>query len=175
MVFPTFYWSSLVIPILMLFPNFLCFLFPPINTPQFKEKNEPLILLILEIIGRIGVTVIPVFYPIILNNNTSYFYLTCLLLLLFFYYACWLRFFRFARNYAALFLPMGHIPIPMAFSPVLFFVVSAANSTHFLCLSRLYYWPLGIYHSAIENTSESLIKNYSYRTKTSVRHNKYLI
>jgi hypothetical protein len=124
MVFPTFYWSSLVIPILMLFPNFLCFLFPPINTPQFKEKNEPLILLILENIGRIGVTVIPLFYPIILNNTASYFYLTCSFLLLFFYYTCWLRFFRF-RNYAALFLPMGHIPIPMAVSPVLFFLVSA--------------------------------------------------
>lgn len=126
MVFPTFYWSSLVIPILMLFPNFLCFLFPPINTPQFKDKNEPLILLILENIGRIGVTVIPLLYPILLNNKASYFYLTCLFLLLFFYYACWLRFFIFARNYAALFLPMGRIPIPMAVSPVLFFLVSAA-------------------------------------------------
>ena len=126
MVFPTFYWSSLVIPILMLFPNFLCFLFPPINTPPLKDKNEPLILLILENIGSIGVTVIPLLYPILLNNNASYFYLTCLFLLLFFYYACWLRFFIFARNYATLFLPMGHIPIPMAVSPVLFFLVSAA-------------------------------------------------
>lgn len=125
MVFPTFYWSSLVIPMLVLFPNLLFLLLPPINTPQFQEKNDPLVLTILENVGRLGIIVIPLFYPITLSNNASYFYLTCMLISLLFYYAGWLRFFKLARDYAFLFLPLGHVPIPMAVSPALFFLFSA--------------------------------------------------
>ena len=42
-----------------------------------------------------------------------------------FYYAGWLRFFLRGRDYALLFRPMLGIPVPMAVSPILYFLLSS--------------------------------------------------
>ena len=45
--------------------------------------------------------------------------------LLGFYYAGWVRFFVRRRQHALLFVPMLGMPIPMAVSPVLYFLLSS--------------------------------------------------
>jgi hypothetical protein len=52
-------------------------------------------------------------------------YLNAMLLLMAFYYAGWNRYFRNGRDYSLLYLPMFRIPVPLALSPVLYFVFSA--------------------------------------------------
>ncbi|GMB01841.1 hypothetical protein [Pelosinus sp. IPA-1] len=118
------YSSSLIIPIIILIPNLLWLLFPPINIP-LQEDNEPVILTVFENIGRFGVTIIPLFYPITMNNISNRFYIIAMLLLLTVYYAGWFRFFQKGRNHMLLFLPLWHIPIPMAITPILYFFLAA--------------------------------------------------
>nr|WP_169717694.1 hypothetical protein [Sporomusa silvacetica] len=110
---------------MVLIPNLLWLLFPPTNAPAVEEVDEPVGLMILERAGQFGVTIIPLFYPVILDDAASSFYLIAMLLLLIVYYAGWFRFFQRGRNYSLLFLPLWRIPIPMAVSPVLYFVLSA--------------------------------------------------
>ncbi|MBP2643850.1 MAG: putative rane protein [Firmicutes bacterium] len=121
---PVFNWISLFIPIVVLAPNLLWLLFPPINI-SVQEVKEPLFLTILENLGRLGVTVIPLFYKIVLVDSMSYVVLIIMLLLLAIYYYGWFRFYICGRNHIFLFLPLWRIPIPMAVSPVLYFVLAA--------------------------------------------------
>lgn len=120
-----FYWISLFIPIVVLAPNLLWFLFPPINMPTAEEIKEPITLTILENIGRVGVIIIPLFYPIIIDA-ASHYCLVAMIVLLFIYYAGWFRFLK-SRNYTDGFLPLRWIPIPipMAVCPVMYFILSA--------------------------------------------------
>lgn len=126
------YWGSLVIPIMIFLPNVLWVLFPSINSPSSEEKNEPALLAALENAGRIGVAVVPVFYPLSLHDRGQYYALFVMVLLLLLYYAGWLRFFHCGREYKYLFLPLWRIPIPMAISPVLYFLASAKIVDSFL-------------------------------------------
>jgi hypothetical protein len=120
-----FYWMSLIIPIVVLIPNLLWLLFPPNNTPLTEKVNEPVSITILENAGRLGVAIIPLFYPIVFDNEMSHLILLFMLLLLAIYYVGWFRFFCGGRNYGLLFLPLWRLPIPMALSPVLYFILSA--------------------------------------------------
>jgi hypothetical protein len=121
------YWRSLIIPIVVLAPNLLWFLFPPINIPAAEEIKEPIALTILENIGRVGVIILPLFYPIVVDNALGQYCLIAMIALLLIYYAGWLRFFLKGRNYANGFLPLRWIPIPipMAVCPVIYFILSA--------------------------------------------------
>jgi hypothetical protein len=121
-----FYWISLIIPTVVLAPNLLWFLFPPINMPASEEIKEPITLTILENIGRVGVIIIPLFYPIVVDDASQY-CLIAMIVLLLVYYVGWFRFFIKGRNYADGFLPLRWIPIPipMAVCPVMYFILSA--------------------------------------------------
>jgi hypothetical protein len=121
------HWDSMVIPIVILIPNLIWLLFPPTNAPAPDDIKEPVILIILEYFGRIGVTVIPFSYPVVMDNAVSHYYLISMITLLVVYYVGWFRFFFEGRNYTHLFLPLRWIPIPipMAVCPVLYFILSA--------------------------------------------------
>jgi len=119
------YWTSLVIPLMVFIPNLLWVLLPATNKPSSKEINDPMYLTILENMGRVGVTIIPLFYLIILDNALKYFYLITMIVFLAVYYFCWVRFFLGGRNYTLLFMPLWRIPIPMAISPIIYFILSA--------------------------------------------------
>ncbi|MBP2651424.1 MAG: hypothetical protein H6Q74_2249 [Firmicutes bacterium] len=122
-----FYWRSLIVPIVVFAPNLLWFLFPPINILAEDEIKEPIALTILENIGRIGVIIIPLFYPLVVDNATSQYCLIAMIVLLLVYYAGWFRFVLKGRIYANCFLPLRWIPIPipMAVCPVMYFILSA--------------------------------------------------
>ena len=119
------YWTSLFIPLVVLLPNLLWLLFPPVNRPQAEETDVPVSLTLLERAGQSGVTIFPLFYPVVLDDAASLVYVTAMLLLLAVYYTGWLRFFQRGRDHALLFLPLWGIPIPMAISPVLYFILAA--------------------------------------------------
>lgn len=119
-----FYWMSLVIPALVLIPNLLWKMYPPVNNPSIKDEG-PFLLGVFEDLGRVGVFVLPLFYPFSLTAPENRIYLNAMLILLAFYYAGWNRYFRGGRDYSYLYLPMFKIPIPLAVSPVLYFLLSA--------------------------------------------------
>lgn len=91
-------WTGLGVPMMVLIPNLLWLLFPPTNAPAVEEVDEPVRLMILEWAGQFGVTIIPLFYPVILDDAASSFYLIAMLFLLIVYYAGWFRFFQRGRN-----------------------------------------------------------------------------
>jgi len=124
MPIPTFYWMNLIIPLLVLIPNVLWMIYPSVSQPE-NDVEEPLWMTVCENFGRVGVFVFPLFYPVILTDPENRLYLNAMLLLMAFYYACWNRYFRGGRDYRYLYLPMLRIPIPLAISPVLYFVSAA--------------------------------------------------
>ena len=140
-----FYWISLIIPIVVFAPNILWFLYPPINIPMAEEIKEPIALTILENIGRVGVIVIPLFYPIVVDNVADQYCLIAMTTLLLVYYAGWFRFFLKGRNYANGFLPLRWIPIPipMAVCPVIYFILSAVLLKSILMLMAAFFLAIG--------------------------------
>lgn len=118
------YWASLLIPVAIFMPNLLWLLLPPVNTPSLNKAKEAAWLTVGENAGRVGVIVIPLFYPVVLDEGGS-FYIISMLLLLGVYYSGWIRFFHGGRRYILLFAPLWRIPVPMAISPVLYFMVAA--------------------------------------------------
>ncbi|VBB07895.1 Hypothetical protein LUCI_3160 [Lucifera butyrica] len=85
------YWISLIIPAVVFAPNLLWLLFPLINMPAAEERKEPITLTILEDMGRVGVIIIPLFYPIGVDAAGQS-CLVAMIVLLLIYYARWFPF-----------------------------------------------------------------------------------
>ena len=115
---------SLIIPALVLIPNLMYALKPPLNTPSNPPK-EPIVLVVLERIGLAGCLITPAFYPVDIVGTFGIIAVTGMGLMLVTYYYCWLRYFRYNRNYPWLFAPLSVIPVPLAISPVLYFMLSS--------------------------------------------------
>ncbi|RNB90400.1 hypothetical protein EDM56_07760 [Brevibacillus fluminis] len=114
---------------LILLPNLLLLVFPPTNIPKRlgPPSRAELFLNIMEKSGQISVFTIPLFLQIHLDsleNRFSLFFMAVALLL---YYTCWLRFFLAGRDYSLLYKPFWNIPLPLAISPVVYFLFFAAN------------------------------------------------
>lgn len=154
-----FFWNSLIIPLLVLAPNLIWIFSPPINIPAAEEIKEPIALTMFENIGRFGVIIIPVFYPIVIDDENQYCLIGMVVLLLI-YYAGWFRFYFRGRNYAYAFLPLPWIPlpIPMAASPVLYFILSAALLKSLLMLMAAL--TLGIGHILISYREYQRVKTF---------------
>jgi len=117
---------SWLIPVLILIPNLLWMLFPPIDMPRERpEKPNGRLPVILEWMGRIGVFVIPVFYVINVASTVQVVGVGIMALALLVYYAGWARYFLRGRAYALLFKPLLGLPIPLAISPVLYFAAAS--------------------------------------------------
>lgn len=115
------YWLNLVIPALVFIPNLLAYFFPPANEPQ-EFPEEPVLLKIIEWLGRIGLIIIPLFFPFSAKSVAGELALIVILIFLLIYYAGWFRFFYSGRVYEYLYLPLIDIPIPLALSPVVYFL-----------------------------------------------------
>ena len=115
------YWLNLVIPALIFIPNLLAYFFPPANVPQ-ESPDEPAFLKIFEWLGRVGLIVIPLFFPYSANSMAGELALIVVVIFLLIYYAGWFRFFYSGRVYEYFYLPLLDIPIPLALSPVVFFL-----------------------------------------------------
>ncbi|WP_438350670.1 hypothetical protein ACP8HI_08520 [Paenibacillus sp. FA6] len=133
-----FHFISIIIPIAVLLPNLFFFGIPPRNSPANIEVKESLILKIAEGIGRLGVFVLPIFSSI--HNDKQYEVLSLLGMFIFLllYYIGWIRYFRRDREYKLLFSPMIGIPVPLAITPILYFIsASIVLHSSLLFLSSL--------------------------------------
>ncbi|AIQ12992.1 hypothetical protein PDUR_14530 [Paenibacillus durus] len=113
---------SLIIPFLILLPNLMFFRFQPRNGPnQAEEKGSP-ILSAAEGVGRLGVFIIPIFSSVHIEHSYEVISLIGMIISLLLYYIGWIRYFGRGREYSLLFAPMIGIPVPLAVSPVLYFL-----------------------------------------------------
>jgi hypothetical protein len=120
-----FYPASLLISVAVLLPNLLFLLLPPSDAKRHGKSANPLLLTILERVGQVTSFVLPLFF--LLSSSGKLVSITWILMgvLLLFYYVVWVRFFVRGRKYALLFAPMLGVPVPMATSPVLYFLLSS--------------------------------------------------
>ena len=116
---------SIVIPILVLLPNLLYFLKKAQNIPS-PPIQEPFLLVVLERLGLAGCLIIPVFYPIKISGTMDILATVIAGQMLTVYYIGWIRFFIHNREYRFLYCPLFSVPVPLALSPVLYFLLSSA-------------------------------------------------
>ncbi|KWX75966.1 hypothetical protein AMQ84_16610 [Paenibacillus riograndensis] len=111
---------SLIVPLLILLPNLLFFQLEPQNMPDKTTRNS--FFTGAEFIGRMGVIIVPLFCSLHMQNGLEVLALIVMLLSLGIYYYGWGRYFRNGRPYRLLFTPLMGIPVPLALSPVLYFL-----------------------------------------------------
>ncbi len=109
---PLFHITGMLISLLILLPNLIFFMTKPENMPG-------------KGIGRIGVFILPVFSAIHLEKTADFIALTGMVIALLFYYAGWMRYYKSKREYRLLFSPLMGMPVPMAVSPVVYFIFAA--------------------------------------------------
>lgn len=116
---------SLLITAAVLLPNILFLALPPLNVSKYGKSADSLLFTILERIGQVGSFILPLFFPLSFSGALVTIAWIVMGLALAFYIAGWVRFFLQGRDYALLFMPMLGVPIPMAISPVLYFMLAS--------------------------------------------------
>lgn len=115
-----FHFISVVFLSVILLPNLLFYVFKPKDIPTIKK--EPIVLTIIENIGRITSFIIPLIYGKQISNQDFNYLTIIMLIFILVYYICWVRYFIKGRKFSLLFNPLWHIPIPMAIFPLLYFL-----------------------------------------------------
>jgi hypothetical protein len=114
-----------LVTILILIPNAFWALFPSksLSANETITKNSITKMMgIMEGAGRIAVFCIPFFYNFDIKGNLAYLNLVIMAGALCIYYTGWVRYFFKGRTYSLLYAPLRGLPIPMAVSPVAFFL-----------------------------------------------------
>jgi hypothetical protein len=119
------YPASLVIIAAVLLPNLLYLRFPPKNANTYGKPRDSLAFTVVERAGQVSCFLLPLFFPLSFVGTIVAAAWAVMALSLGLYYAGWIRFFARDRDYALLFMPMIGIPVPMAISPVVLFLVSS--------------------------------------------------
>jgi hypothetical protein len=118
-----------LVTVLVLLPNLLWMLFPPREQPERDAgpKSELYRLMeVLEWVGRVAAFVLPFFYRVEAQNARQVVALAVMALALLLYYAGWARYFVRGRGYALLFAPFLGLPLPLAVSPIVYFLAASA-------------------------------------------------
>ena len=79
-----------------------------------------------EWVGRAAVFIIPVFYRFGLGTAASMLAGEVMLVALAFYYTGWARYFTRGRTPELLYMPLFGMPLPLAVSPVVYFLAASA-------------------------------------------------
>lgn len=116
---------SLLITAAVLAPNLLFLVLSPSDAKKYGESADPLLFTILERIGQVGSFILPLFFPLAFSGTLVHVAWIVMGVFLAFYYAGWTRFFMGPRGYSLLLRPLLGVPVPMALSPVLYFLVSS--------------------------------------------------
>lgn len=132
-----------LITLLVLLPNLLFLVFPPLDRPAEGEVKGPLHHLMegIERVGQALSFIIPFIYqlPFVQYQPASRASTTgaaiVMALALVFYYAGWARYIAQGRRGCQLFEPMLGVPLPLALSPVIYFAATAV---------LLKSWPLAV-------------------------------
>lgn len=135
-------------------PNISFMLRPPISLPTTPMDNGGIthrVMEVMEKIGQVSSFGIPIFCRIHVQNKPEIAAFVVMLACLAFYYIGWVRYFIKNRNYAQLFCPLLGIPLPMAISPVLFFL-SASVVLHsiYLAVASIVFGIGHLYISSLE-------------------------
>lgn len=120
-----FHYVSLIIPVLVLLPSFILVAKPPEGLPETRKDRKALMYAAFEGIGRASTFVLPLFYPVHMKHPSDITALAWMGVFLLFYYAGWLRYLQGNRELRLLYSPMLGIPVPLAVSPVLYFLGAA--------------------------------------------------
>lgn len=126
----------------VLLPNVIFMLFPPRSLPEEPgiKSLMGIVLGIAERVGQIGSFAIPFFYSLSVRGKGVHQAALCLMLILLaIYYIGWIRYFS-RRDFQLLFRPLFRIPLPLAISPVLYFIIAsfAVNSAYLLAVALVF-------------------------------------
>ncbi len=112
---------GLMVSAVILLPNIFFFLFKPTEMPENLPK-EPIILTIIENIGRIFCFLLPLVFGRDIAEEPFNLATALMIVCVAVYYIGWIRYFAGKRRFSLAFAPLGFIPIPMAVFPVLYFL-----------------------------------------------------
>ena len=115
--------SGILIPLLVMLPNVVWMLVPKADAAT--PPPEPLLLTILENLGRFATLILPFFFSLDMHKKFSTPVMIGMGLAMAVYYACWIRYFTGGRTAALLGAPFLGIPIPMAVAPIAFLILSS--------------------------------------------------
>lgn len=114
-----FYPINLILIGLIMLPNILSLIFPPVHIPQQPPRPSYwTIVIVTEWIGRLGIMILPLFWKIKFDKSNAVFLILAGLMLAL-YYVCWMRFFLTGREFITQFSPLFGIPVPLAIFPLL--------------------------------------------------------
>ncbi len=117
-----------LVSVLVLLPNILMIFLPPVLVPPPDtglRSTFMRIVKILERIGQVGCFAIPCFYRGALTGTPGLLALIVMALSLAFYYLGWARYALGGHKFSLLFQPLWGVPLPMAISPVIYFLAAA--------------------------------------------------
>lgn len=116
-----------LITLAILLPNILWFTMPPREIPARESGKDSRLrrLEVIERIGQAGVILIPFFYHLPVLREASVDALAVMALALGFYYSGWVRYASKGRRFLLLFAPFLGVPLPMAVSPVIYYLAAA--------------------------------------------------
>jgi hypothetical protein len=115
--------SGALISVLIMLPNVVWMLMP--KAAVGAHPSEPLLLTILENMGRFATLLLPFFFSLDMHKKFSTPVVVGMGLALAVYYACWIRYFAGGRTAALLGAPFLGIPVPLAIAPIVFLILSS--------------------------------------------------
>ena len=119
------YPESLLVTVVVLLPNLLFLALPPLNVKSYGKPESSLGLTIIERAGQASSFFLPLFFPLSFEGTWVLAAWLVMGILLAIYYVGWVRFFVRNRDYRLLFSPILRLPVPMAASPVIYFLVAS--------------------------------------------------
>ena len=120
-----FYPASLLITAAVLLPNLIYLALPALNATKYGKSADSLALTIVERAGQVSCFILPLFFPLSFTGSLVIAVWMVMGVVLGFYYAGWIRFFVQGRDYLLLYRPMIGLPVPMAISPVIYFLFAS--------------------------------------------------
>ena len=142
-----------LVTLLVLLPNLLMLFLPPTGLPAAAGKKSSLTtaMEIVERAGQVSAFVIPFFYPLRVKGSLEIASLAGMILALSFYYINWGRYVLQGRAFRLLFQPCLGIPVPLAISPVVYFLLASLLFHSWYLLAAAVVLGMGhIYVSSLE-------------------------
>jgi hypothetical protein len=145
-----------LIPLLIFLPNLVLVFAPPIkeSLPEKIVKTRSYITAeTFEWISRMGILLIPFFSRIALRGTSEIACFIMMLIPLGFYYLIWIRYVVRGRDYRTIYQNFMGVPLPLAVSPVLYFLLATAVlHSRWLGMATIIFGVTHIYISNIERT-----------------------
>lgn len=116
------YIKGIIIVVLILLPNVLFYIFPT-QTAVPNLKSPPMLLTIIEQIGRMACLIVPIVLGKQIAEQRMSIFVILMGVCLIIYYVSWWMYFTHGREFVDLFSPLGFIPVPMAVFPSLYFLL----------------------------------------------------